>query len=108
MSYLSLGAELFYGTSLDTDAALHFGFNIGSIINITENHHILLSAGTDIIGPTGFSWGRLSVKNLGDPLGEKTLAARWPPRYSGYFFLSSAFSASVTQEPGAVALHSAA
>ena len=52
--YLSLGAELFYGTSPDTDDALHFGFNIGSIINITEKHHILLSAGTDIIGPTGF------------------------------------------------------
>jgi hypothetical protein len=52
--YLSLGAELFYGTPPDTDDELHFGFNIGSIINITGNHHILLSAGTDIIGPTDF------------------------------------------------------
>jgi len=52
--YLSLGAELFYGTAPDTDDELHFGFNMGSIINITEKHHILLSAGTDIIGPTGF------------------------------------------------------
>ncbi len=53
-NYLSLGAELFYGIPPDTDDELHFGFNIGSIINITEKHHILLSAGTDIIGPTGF------------------------------------------------------
>jgi len=51
---LTLGAELFYETPRQTDDERHFGFNIGSIINITENHHILLSAGTDIIGPTDF------------------------------------------------------
>jgi hypothetical protein len=49
----TLGVELFYGTPPDTGEERHFGFNIGSIINITKNHHILLSAGTDIIGPTG-------------------------------------------------------
>jgi hypothetical protein len=52
--YITLGAELFYGSPPDTGDERHFGFNIGSIINITENHHILLSAGTDMIGPTGF------------------------------------------------------
>ncbi|MGO9311166.1 MAG: hypothetical protein ACLQBD_30980 [Syntrophobacteraceae bacterium] len=52
--YLTLGAELFYETPRETDDERHFGFNVGSIINITENHHILLSAGTDMIGPTGF------------------------------------------------------
>ncbi len=52
--YFTLGAELFYETPRETDDERHFGFNIGSIINITENHHILLSAGTDIIGPTDF------------------------------------------------------
>ena len=52
--YLTVGAELFYETPRETDDEHHFGFNIGSIINITENHHILLSAGTDMIGPTSF------------------------------------------------------
>ena len=50
--YITLGAELFYETPRDVDDVHHFGFNIGSILNITENHHILLSAGTDIIGST--------------------------------------------------------
>jgi len=52
--YLTLGSEFFYQAPRETDDERHFGFNIGSIINITENHHILLSAGTDIIGPTDF------------------------------------------------------
>ncbi|MGA2405103.1 MAG: hypothetical protein ABSG91_25975 [Syntrophobacteraceae bacterium] len=51
---LTLGAELFYETPRDTADERHFGFNIGTIINVTEKHHILLSAGTDIIGPTDF------------------------------------------------------
>ena len=50
--YFTIGAELFYTTPRATDDERHVGFNIGSIINLTENHHILLSAGTDIVGPT--------------------------------------------------------
>jgi len=49
----TLGAELFYETARQTDDERHFGSNIGLIINLTEIHHILLSAGTDIIGPAG-------------------------------------------------------
>jgi len=52
--YFTLGAEIFYQTPRQTDDEHHFGFNVGSIINITENHHILLSAGTDMVGPTSF------------------------------------------------------
>ncbi len=50
--HFTLGAELFYETPRQTDDERHFGFNIGSIINISKNHHILVSAGTDMIGPT--------------------------------------------------------
>jgi hypothetical protein len=50
--HLTIGGELFDGSPADTGDERHFGFNIGSIINITKNHHILLSAGTDMIGPT--------------------------------------------------------
>ncbi len=52
--HLTIGAELFDGSPADTGDERHFGFNIGSIVNITENDHILLSAGKDIIGPTSF------------------------------------------------------
>ena len=52
--HLTIGGELFYGSPPDTGDERHFGFNIGAIINMTEIHHILLSAGTDIIGPTSF------------------------------------------------------
>ena len=52
--HLTIGGELFYGSPPDTGDERHFGFNLGSIINITENHHILLSAGTDMIGPASF------------------------------------------------------
>jgi len=52
--YLTIGGELFYGSPPDTGDERHFGFNIGSIISITENHHILLSAGTDVVGPASF------------------------------------------------------
>jgi hypothetical protein len=51
---LTLGAELFYQTASEADGEHHFGFNAGAIINITENHHILMSAGRDIDGPSDF------------------------------------------------------
>jgi hypothetical protein len=52
--HLTIGAELFDGSPPDTGDERHFGFNIGSIINITEKHHILVSAGADLIGPAAF------------------------------------------------------
>jgi hypothetical protein len=51
---LTIGGELFEGSIVDTGDERHFGFNIGSIINITKEHHILLSVGTDLIGPAAF------------------------------------------------------
>jgi hypothetical protein len=51
---LTLGGELIYKTADTDDGDNSFGFNIGVIINLTENHHILLSAGSDLSGPTRF------------------------------------------------------
>jgi len=39
---------------MEKDGDHHCGFNGGAIINITENHHILMSMGTDIDGPANF------------------------------------------------------
>jgi hypothetical protein len=46
--------EIFYETPQETGGEHNLAFNAGAIINITENHHILMSAGTDIDGPASF------------------------------------------------------
>jgi hypothetical protein len=52
---LTLGAEIFHQTAKEWGSDSDTGFNIGAIININENHHILMSAGRDIDGPNRFS-----------------------------------------------------
>jgi hypothetical protein len=52
---LTLGTELYYKTASTEDGKDTTGYTFGAIINITENHHILLSAGQDINGPNYFS-----------------------------------------------------
>ncbi len=52
---LTIGGELYYITKDTDDGRNSPGFNLGAIINISENHHVLLSAGRDIDGPNLFS-----------------------------------------------------
>jgi hypothetical protein len=52
---LTLGTELYYKTASTEDGKATTGYTLGAIINITENHHILLSAGQDINGPNYLS-----------------------------------------------------
>jgi len=52
---LTLGTELYYKTASTEDGKDTTGYTFGAIINITENHHILLSAGQDINGPNYLS-----------------------------------------------------
>jgi hypothetical protein len=53
--HLTLGAELYYKAADTNDSNDTTGYSVGTIINITENHHILLSAGQDINGPNYLS-----------------------------------------------------
>ncbi len=53
---LDIGAEIFHESPSETEGDSHTAFNIGAIINITDNHHILMSAGRDIDGPNLFSY----------------------------------------------------
>jgi hypothetical protein len=52
---LTLGAELYYKTASKADIDDSKGYTVGAIINVTERHHILLSAGQDIHGPNYYS-----------------------------------------------------
>lgn len=54
-STLTLGTELYYKTASTEDGEGATGYTVGAVINITENHHILLSAGQDIAGPNYLS-----------------------------------------------------
>lgn len=51
----TLGAEIFHETAREHGGDSNTGFNVGGTINLSENHHILLSAGRDIDGPNRFS-----------------------------------------------------
>lgn len=52
---LTLGAEIFYFGKDTNDGRDRTGYNIGGIINLSEAHHILVSAGSDISGDNRFS-----------------------------------------------------
>jgi len=51
----TLGAEVFHKTISHEGGESSTGFNLGAIINLTEQHHILLSAGRDFSGPNLFT-----------------------------------------------------
>lgn len=52
---LTLGAEVFHFGKQTTDGRDETGYNIGGIINLSEEHHILFSAGSDFSGNTRFA-----------------------------------------------------
>lgn len=53
---VSMGAEVFHFTRTnDEEEHNRTGFNVGSFINLSEDHHILLSAGRDFRGDNRFS-----------------------------------------------------
>ena len=52
---LTLGAEIFGNTRPAVDEGNSYGFNLGAIINLSEEYHILISSGRDIHGPNNFT-----------------------------------------------------
>ena len=51
---LTIGTELFFQTKRTTDGDKRVAFNVGSVINLTDDYHLLLSAGRDIKGDNNF------------------------------------------------------
>lgn len=61
---VTFGGEVYYQTADAQDSQASAGFNVGGFINLSENHHILLSlgrsiSGTDII--TGYVGYQLTI-----------------------------------------------
>jgi hypothetical protein len=52
---LTMGMEIYYKTASTADSNDSTGYSVGTIINFTENHHLLVSAGQDINGPNYLS-----------------------------------------------------
>jgi len=52
---LTMGAELFAQTKATANGHAEVGFNVGAIVNLTDDHHILISMGRDISGDNNFS-----------------------------------------------------
>jgi len=53
---VSLGAEVFHQTPRERGGDSSTGFNLGATVNITETHHVLVSAGRDFAGPNHASF----------------------------------------------------
>ena len=54
--YFTLGGELFHQTPSEEGGDSSTGFNVGAILNLSDMHHILLSAGKDFSGPNDASF----------------------------------------------------
>ena len=54
--YFTLGAEVFHQTPSEVGGDSLRGFNVGGILNFTDQHHLLFSAGSDFSGPNDASF----------------------------------------------------
>ncbi len=55
-STITLGGEVFHETAAEKDGRASTGFTLGTVIDFSELHHLLLSAGRAISGPNEFSF----------------------------------------------------
>lgn len=56
-SKVAVGLEIFHQTVYETDFPnVGTGFNVGAVIDFSEQHHLLLSAGRSIDGPINFQF----------------------------------------------------
>lgn len=49
-----IGAEIYHQTAVDVGGRDDTAFNVGTVIDLSDQHHLLFSAGRSINGPTNF------------------------------------------------------
>ncbi|MGD0615832.1 MAG: hypothetical protein ABSA69_10380 [Verrucomicrobiota bacterium] len=54
LTHVLIGAELYHQTARQTGGRDDTAFNIGTVIDLSDQHHLLFSAGRSIDGPTEF------------------------------------------------------
>jgi len=65
---LTLGGEVFSFSSKTEGGQGETGFNAGAMINFSEEHHLLLSAGGDTAGPNShFAYAAFQWTLAGEP-----------------------------------------
>ena len=50
--HLTLGGEVFRATASSLEGRASVGWNLGAVINVDERHHLLMSLGRNLSGPT--------------------------------------------------------
>lgn len=65
--HLALGAEVFHLTPPAEDRGNETGYNLGAIVNLTDTHHFIFSAGSDIRGPARFFFYAAYLATWGPP-----------------------------------------
>ncbi len=70
---LTIGTELFYNTGSTEEGTYRLGFNVGAIVNFTDEHHFIFSVGRDIHGDNRFSAYGAYLLTFG-PFPKKTLS----------------------------------
>jgi len=65
--WLTVGGEIFYQTPPMRNGEYQTGYNWGAIVNVTDNHHVIFSAGSDIRGPNLFSFYAAYLLTWGPP-----------------------------------------
>jgi hypothetical protein len=73
---ITLGGEVFYNTPTARAEGSRTGFNVGTIVNLTDEHHLLFSAGRDIHGQNRFSTYIAYQLTIGPREGSGTEEAR--------------------------------
>ena len=75
---LTVGAEVFHETISGKGGTAHTGFNVGTIVDLSEDHHFLFSAGRDFHGDDLLSFyvAYLSTFGAREEKGGKNLAKR--------------------------------
>jgi Putative MetA-pathway of phenol degradation len=53
---LTLGGEVFRATASTLDGRASVGYNLGAIVNLSEQHHLLVSLGKNLSGPAETHW----------------------------------------------------